>query len=105
MGALMAHIVCEPCRDCKYTVCVQVCPVDCFYHDEVQLYIHPTECIDCKRCVPVCPVGAILQDVDVPDDWQSYISLNEERPQELHDTGNIIKKQEPKLGRPECEEA
>jgi NAD-dependent dihydropyrimidine dehydrogenase PreA subunit len=27
----MAYIVAEPCIKCKYTDCVAVCPVECFY--------------------------------------------------------------------------
>src|SRR5204863_49815 len=55
----MAFVVCEPCRDCKYTDCVVVCPCDCFYQDDAQLYIDPDVCIDCDACVPECPVEAI----------------------------------------------
>ncbi len=72
----MPHIVCEPCRDCKYTDCVEVCPVECFYEDERMLYIHPDECIDCEACVAECPVEAIFLDDNVPDKWQEYIALN-----------------------------
>ena len=43
----MSHVVCNPCHDCKYTDCVTVCPCDCFYEDENQLYIDPEDCIDC----------------------------------------------------------
>src|SRR5205807_3694115 len=52
----VTHVVCEPCRDCKYTDCVVVCPVDCFYQDERMLYIDPLDCIDCGACIPECPV-------------------------------------------------
>ncbi len=72
----MAHVVCEPCLDCKYTDCVAVCPVDCFHEAEKILYIDPDECIDCGLCIPECPVNAIYADVDVPDEWKSYIELN-----------------------------
>jgi len=48
----MTHTVCEPCFDCKYTDCVAVCPVECFYQDEKMLYIDPVDCIDCEACVP-----------------------------------------------------
>ena len=37
----MAHVVTEPCRGCKYTDCVVICPCECFYGDEQQLYIRP----------------------------------------------------------------
>src|SRR6516165_1801085 len=49
---LMTYVVCEPCHDCKYTDCVAVCPCDCFYQDEMMLYIDAEECIDCEACVP-----------------------------------------------------
>src|SRR5262245_61046369 len=49
---LMAYVVCEPCRDCKYTDCVVVCPCDCFYQDDSMLYIDAVDCIDCEACVP-----------------------------------------------------
>lgn len=72
----MAHVVCEPCRDCRYTDCVAVCPVDCFHEAARMLYIDPEECIDCAVCIPECPVEAIYQDCDVPKKWASYIELN-----------------------------
>ena len=53
----MAHIVAEPCFDCKFTDCVVVCPVDCFYEGENMLVIHPDECIDCGVCETECPVN------------------------------------------------
>lgn len=74
----MAHVVCEPCRDCKYTDCVVVCPVDCFHEGERMLYIDPDVCIDCEACVPECPVEAIFMDQNVPAEWESYIKLNAE---------------------------
>ena len=48
----MTHVVAEPCFACKYTDCVVVCPVECFYEGEQMVYIHPDECIDCEACVP-----------------------------------------------------
>lgn len=72
----MAHVVCEPCQDCKYTDCVEVCPVDCFREGERMLYIDPDECIDCDACVSECPVDAIHLDEDVPPHWHDYIALN-----------------------------
>ena len=62
----MAYVVTEPCVGCKYTDCVVVCPMECFYGDERQLYIDPDDCIDCGACVPECPVEAIFLDADVP---------------------------------------
>ncbi len=72
----MAHVVAEPCITCKYTDCVEVCPVNCFYEGAQMLYIDPVECIDCALCVPECPVEAIYQDTDLPAKWKSYIALN-----------------------------
>ncbi len=72
----MAYVVCEPCIGTKDKACVGVCPVDCFYEDETQLYIHPDECTDCGACEPECPVEAIFMEDDVPDKWKSYIKKN-----------------------------
>jgi ferredoxin len=55
----MAYVVTENCVMCKYTDCVEVCPVDCFYEGENMLVINPDECIDCGVCEPECPVDAI----------------------------------------------
>lgn len=60
----MAFIVTEACVQCKYTDCVNVCPVDCFYEGPNFLAINPDECIDCAVCVPECPVEAIVADSD-----------------------------------------
>jgi len=74
----MTHVVTEPCFGCKYTDCVVVCPVDCFREGEQMLYIDPDECIDCQQCVSECPVEAIFQDDDVPEQWRDFIQLNAE---------------------------
>jgi ferredoxin len=60
----MTYIVNEKCIKCKYTDCVEVCPVDCFYEGENMLVIHPDECIDCGVCEPECPVDAIKPDTE-----------------------------------------
>jgi ferredoxin len=98
----MACVVCEPCHDCKYTDCVVVCPCNCFYQDEMMLYIDPDECIDCDACIPECPVGAIFSEPQVPSQWVQYIQLNAERVQVLKGGGgHITERQEPKEG-PGC---
>ena len=74
----MAYVVAEPCIKCKYTDCVEVCPVDCFYEGPNFLVIHPEECIDCGACVPECPVAAIFEESDVPEQWKDYIAKNAE---------------------------
>lgn len=55
----MTFLVTEDCIRCKYTDCVAICPVDCFYEHEHMLVIHPDECIDCGVCEPECPASAI----------------------------------------------
>src|SRR5260370_34936696 len=60
----MTYVVTEACIKCKYTDCVEVCPVDCFYEGENMLVIHPDECLDCGVCVPECPVDAIKPDTE-----------------------------------------
>ena len=72
----MAHIVAEPCVGCKFTDCVEVCPVNCFYEVADRLYINLDECIDCTACVPVCPVEAIFAEADLPEKWKGFIEEN-----------------------------
>lgn len=58
----MTYVVTDACIRCKFTDCVSVCPVDCFYEGENMLVIHPDECIDCGVCEPECPAEAIRPD-------------------------------------------
>jgi len=74
----MAYVVTESCIKCKYTDCVDVCPVDCFREGPNMLVIEPDECIDCTLCVPECPVEAIFAEDDVPDAQQAFIAKNRE---------------------------
>ncbi|MEO1767369.1 ferredoxin FdxA [Thiobacter aerophilum] len=74
----MAYVVCEACIRCKYTDCVDVCPVDCFHEGPNFLVIDPDECIDCTLCVAECPVEAIYAEDDVPEDQRDFIALNAE---------------------------
>ena len=74
----MTHVVTEACIRCKYTDCVDVCPVDCFREGPNFLTIDPDECIDCAVCIPECPVNAILPEEDVSADQQHMIALNTE---------------------------
>jgi ferredoxin len=75
----MAFVVTENCQRCRYTECVDVCPVDCFYGDAEMLYINPDECIDCNACVPACPVEAIFSEDDIPDDQEKWTDINREK--------------------------
>ena len=76
----MTFVVIENCIKCKYTDCVEVCPVDCIHptdgEGEPLLYIDPDECIDCGACEPECPVEAIFAEEDVPDEWDHYTEIN-----------------------------
>ena len=72
----MPFVVCEPCINCKFTDCVDVCPVDCFREGENFLVIDPEECIDCGACVPACPVEAIFPEDEVPEMWAEYTAIN-----------------------------
>ncbi|MBW4049203.1 MAG: ferredoxin family protein [Proteobacteria bacterium] len=74
----MTFVVTENCIRCKFTDCVDVCPVDCFREGPNFLTIDPDECIDCAVCVPECPANAIFAEEDVPGDQQAFIALNAE---------------------------
>ncbi|GAB4122556.1 MAG: ferredoxin family protein [Rhodothalassiaceae bacterium] len=72
----MTYVVTEACIKCKYTDCVEVCPVDCFYEGENMLVINPNECIDCGVCEPECPAEAILPDTE--DGLEKWLEINAE---------------------------
>ena len=72
----MAYVVADPCVKCKYTDCVAVCPVDCFYEGKNSLAINPDECIDCGACEPECPTTAIFEESELPAKWAVYKDLN-----------------------------
>ena len=74
----MTFVVSEPCIKCKYTDCVEVCPVDCFHEGPNFLVIDPDECIDCALCEPECPIAAIYDQDDLPEDQKHFIQLNAE---------------------------
>jgi ferredoxin len=74
----MTFVVTESCIKCKYTDCVEVCPVDCFYEGPNFLAINPDECIDCALCEPECPVNAIVSEDDLTADQQQFKALNAE---------------------------
>lgn len=74
----MTYVVTEACIKCKYTDCVDVCPVDCFREGPNFLVIDPDECIDCSLCVAECPAEAIYAEADLPKDQAQFIALNAE---------------------------
>ena len=72
----MPYVITEACIGVKDRACVDVCPVDCIYEGDEQLYIHPDECIDCGACEPECPVSAIYPEEDVPEHLFEFIARN-----------------------------
>ena len=78
----MTYVVTDNCIRCKYTDCVEVCPVDCFHEGPNFLVIDPDECIDCTLCEPECPAEAIFAEDDVPAGMENFIELNAELAQQ-----------------------
>ncbi len=74
----MTFVVTENCIKCKFTDCVDVCPVDCFHEGPNFLVIDPDECIDCTLCEPECPANAIFSEDELPENQDHFISLNAE---------------------------
>jgi ferredoxin len=85
----MTYVVGENCIMCKYTDCVEVCPVDCFYEGENMLVIHPDECIDCGVCEPECPAEAIKPDTE--RGLEKWLELNADM---ARNWPNLTKKRE-----------
>ncbi len=92
----MTFVVTDICIKCKYTDCVEVCPVDCFYEGENMLVIHPDECIDCGVCEPECPIEAILPDTEA--EAEKWVEFN----RDYSEKWPVITKQKDPL--PEAEE-
>jgi len=88
----MTFIVTDNCVKCKYTDCVEVCPVDCFYEGPNFLVIDPDECIDCALCEPECPANAIFSEDELPADQVAYVEINAELCQTWP---NIVEQKEP----------
>ncbi len=74
----MTYVVLDNCIKCKYTDCVEVCPVDCFHEGPNFLVIDPEECIDCTLCEPECPAEAIVAEDDIPAGQEQFLELNAE---------------------------
>ena len=72
----MTFIVTNNCIRCKYTDCVEVCPVDCFYEGPNFMVIDPEGCIDCALCEPECPAQAIVSDTELPEEQRDFLVLN-----------------------------
>ncbi|BCG65230.1 MAG: ferredoxin [Methyloprofundus sp.] len=74
----MTFVVTENCIKCKFTDCVDVCPVDCFHEGPNFLVIDPDECIDCTLCEPECPAEAIFSEDELPEGQEQFIEINAE---------------------------
>src|SRR5258708_35883176 len=93
----MAHVVTSKCVNCKFTDCVEVCPVACFYEGDNQVLIHPEDCIDCTACVAESPVEAISAQAAVPREFQADIQFNVDESHRRKDSGapSIVTKKTP----------
>jgi len=91
----MPYVVTENCQDCRFTDCVEVCPVDCFYADDRMLYIHPDECIDCGACEPACPVQAIYAADDLPANLTQWTEINSAKTLAKGEVTQITESQDP----------
>ena len=74
----MTFVVTQAFIKCKYTDCVEVCPVDCFHEGPNFLVIDPDECIDCTLCEPECPAEAIYSEDEIPAGQENNLELNAE---------------------------
>ena len=74
----MTYVVTENCINCKHTTCVEVCPTDAFREGENFLVIDPDACVDCDLCPAECPVDAIFEEDNLPEDQRHFIELNKE---------------------------
>lgn len=99
----MTYIVTKPCLGTLDKSCVEVCPVECFYHVKKRKYnerfgvevtdeekvgmmlINPDECIHCGACEPECPVEAIFEDTSVPAEQEEFLKINQQDTLELTD--------------------
>jgi ferredoxin len=97
----MPHVVTDNCQDCRFTDCVSHCPVECFHADADRLYIDPNVCIDCGACIEACPVHAIYDVIDMPDEKANWIKINADRSAALP----VIRAQQPPLASAEARRA
>ncbi|MDW9433008.1 ferredoxin [Sinorhizobium meliloti] len=74
----MTIVVTENCHKCRFTECVDVCPVGCFRLGDDMVYIAADDCIECRACIPVCPVSAIYDSDDLPPHLEKWVGINRE---------------------------
>jgi len=78
----MAFVITDNCI--KDALCADACPVDCIhprmdeasFGEVTQMYVDPSECIDCGACIPACTSDAIFAFDDVPADKAQFIAAN-----------------------------
>jgi ferredoxin len=75
----MTIVVTDNCQLCRFTECVSVCPVECFHCDDRMVYIDNDVCIDCRACIPVCPVKAIFAEEDLSPEQGHWVAVNAEK--------------------------
>lgn len=79
----MPVVVTDNCHRCRFTECVAVCPVACFHVDDDMVFVDAAACIDCRACLSACPVQAIYDEDDLPDDKRHWIAINEDKAKTL----------------------
>lgn len=79
----MTTLVTDNCQRCRFTECVTSCPVGAFHGGEDMLFINPDVCVDCGACITKCPVQAIYEDLDLPDELDEWIEINERQSKSL----------------------
>lgn len=97
----MPHIVTDNCEGCRFTDCIEQCPVECFHADAERLYIDPDVCVDCSACISACPVNAIYDVIDMPADKEPWIAINADRAKSLP----VVTAKQPPLGTAESRRA
>jgi len=75
----MAYVITPICE--RAGLCVDVCPTDSIHFvdgdsDWPIYYISPETCIDCGACAAECPNEAIFADMDLPEEYASYVDVN-----------------------------
>lgn len=68
----MTYVITDPCLDILDKACMEECPVDCIYEGARMMYINPDECVDCGKCMPVCPNDAIFSEHKLPEDKEPF---------------------------------
>lgn len=91
----MTTLVTDNCQRCRFTECVTACPVSAFRAGEEMLFIDPDVCVDCGACIPKCPVQAIYEDLDLPEQLNEWVEINARRSKVMP---KITKKEPPYAG-------